>query len=404
MKKGRRAFALTALAACALCLCIFACQPQPYNAPFPAWSAEKARSFNFYPLRWGNKVVLAGRCQRGDCLQCIDLEDGRTEWELSDSAFSGIYYNCTPYLHGSRLLLPIGKELICVGLAEGKIAWRDRKEFSGESHLYGEGSRVYRSYYNYGKQELQIFAFNCKSGANELLFERSYEEGSEVLMRSPKPFRDSSGRRCLLAATAAYHPEKSLASHLFVVDEKGNKVLEHQLYPPNRAGRGATRSPIVAEGKSYWQAGNRVICYDLQQQMECWQTELPRGLLTSRMLKVGDTVYAAAEDEYLYALKAEDGSLAWKSKASGTPSRLHACGSRLFLVGGSDRWLYEWQRQNGELVQRYKLRGGRGAMGRPALIAQDIMLLSDARRWYAFDPSARDTVLRVAKSAPHPQE
>jgi len=41
---------------------------------------------------------------------------------------------------------------------------------------------------------------------------------------------------------------------------------------------------------------------------------------------------------------------------------------------------------------------------RNTLWIQDLMLLSDARRWYAFDPSARDTVLRAAESAPHLQE
>jgi len=356
---------------------------------FPSWRLSRADNFSFYPIVWNSKVILAAHCQKTDCIKCINLKSGKAEWAVSDPSFRNIYYNLVPYIKDKFLYMPVKSQLLCIDMNNGRIVWKVEKKAAGDNRVFGKGEKLYRTYNFVNERRVKIFEFDYARGSHKIIYEQEYEQGTNIIMRSPIPY----SKYNLLFGCAAHHPEKILASDLMILSGD-EEVFSYQIYPPNKDGKGATRIPIVDNGFSYWVAGSTVICFDLHSKKECWRNVLPRGLLTSRMIKVGDLLFIAAENEYLYAVNALSGQIKWKAKISGTPSRIHPVEDKIYLIGGADRALYEIIQQSGEILGRFELKGTTYHLDRTSFISDKLYIISDANYWYTFEPEDRGSILQ----------
>lgn len=364
------------------------------NAPYPNWQIPKAHRFSFYPLYSGKDILLAARCGNRDCIKSINTYDGTTNWEFADRSLHGLFYNAIPFLNDQYVVFPNGKELLCIDLKTGQLQWSKRMPWDGDDRVFGVKNRIYRAYNSNAKHKMLIYEFEIETGNSRLLFERPYEAKALAIMRSPVPINNGQ----LLTAFTSFIPSTKQGSSLYLLSDSV-KVYSHELYPPNKNGIGATKAPLVEGNTSFWIAGRFIICFDLAQRAELWRTELPQGLLTSRLAKNKDNIFAAAEDEWLYAINKSSGKIAWKCKIAGTPSRAHIVQDTLFVVGGADKALYKINAQTGTLIGVYRSRLGPPLIEREASFNTKTATISDGEFWYTFKLSEWDKVLEQAKKA-----
>ena len=161
---------------------------------------------------------------------------------------------------------------------------------------------------------------------------------------------------------------------------------EIKIYPDNQKGDGVTQQAILYDSNSYWVANNQVICINIETQLEIWRTKLPRGMLTSRLFVDENIVYFACENEVLYALKAEDGSILWKCNISGTPGRIHINKDKLYLVGGSDGNLYVIDKIKGKLLFKHQATDfgllKKDFFERTSYAGSDMLILKSSDNWF----------------------
>jgi len=361
------------------------------NAPYPNWQALKAHSFSFYPLRSGQDILLAARCENHDCIKSINTYEGTTNWEFADSSLQGLFYNAIPFLNNQYVVFPNGKELLCIDLSTGQLQWSKRMPWHGDDRVFGTKKKIYRTYNAIAEHKMLIYEFEIETGNSKLLFERPYKAKALAVMRSPVP---TNGQ--LLTAFTSFIPSKKQGSSLYLLSDSV-KVHSHELYPPNKDGIGATKAPLVEGNFSFWVAGRFIICFDLAQRAALWRTELPQGLLTSRLAKNEDNVFAAAEDEWLYAINKSSGKISWKCKTAGTPSRVHVVQDTLFVVGGADKALYKVNAQTGNLIGVYRSRIGASLIEREASFNRKTATISDSKFWYTFKLSEWGKVMELTK-------
>ncbi|MEQ8706985.1 MAG: PQQ-binding-like beta-propeller repeat protein [Phaeodactylibacter sp.] len=359
-----------------------------------SWVVPCSGHFEFYPLNWEQLLILSSSCDSEPCIKAIDLRSGEEAWSLSDTLFKQVYYNFQPYLDERYLVLPVGRELICLSPKTGEILWQSRRSRSGDSHVFGDGQFVYRSYVATSDSAFEWIRFDLDSGRDSLLLMSPVSKASRCLMRSPVPFFD--GRDSgLVSPVIDYEPRGLTESYLLLwKQEQSAAAVRHTIYPDNEQGRGPSLPPVVAGKHSWWVASQDVVSFDLANEKIVWRVTLPHGLLTSRLTLHGDNLFLACEDEKLYAIAASTGKLQWSSPIAGTPGRVFHAPEATYLIGGSDQVLYEIDRHKGQVLDRYAFQGTGRKLRRVAYFGHGVAVLNDGRNWQAVPLTALPTQLR----------
>lgn len=360
-----------------------------------AWALPCSSSFEFYPLRWGPLLILSSECEGVPCIKGVSLRSGQEAWSLSDSLFSQVYYNFQPYLDEDYLVLPIGRELLCLSPESGEVRWRHQHERPGDAHVFGDGRFVYRSYRAPSDSAFEWVRLELTSGRDSLLLTAPVSLASRCLMRSPMPFFD--GRDSgLVSPVIDYTPRGNTQSYLLLWKQgQAGEPLRHTIYPDNSQGVGAALPAVLSGKLSFWVTHRDLTAFDLEAGQELWRISLPHGLLTSRLSKHGECLYLACENERLYAISAADGHIRWSLPNSGTPSRIFHTEDRIFLIGGADQLLYEIDRSKGQILSRYAGKTAERNLRRPAYFSSEAALINDGARWKALPSFALRDSLKV---------
>ena len=326
-----------------------------------------------------------------DCLKAVKVNNGKTVWEWPDrdSMIRKNFYNLTPYLFENILLFPAAKDLIAIDLNTGKTLWHKEKEFSGESHLAGIGSKAVRTYHDVADGFHKVFLIDVDNG-NMKEIERipMLTEGRNHV-RSPFIYSSETEDTICVVSVIEYVPRKITKSYLLFW--KLNDTSFHKkipIYKDNLYGDGVTQQCIADEENSYWVANDEVVCVSVDHQDEIWRSKMSMGMLTSRLIMNGNYLYYACEDENLYALDKKSGSVLWSCKIAGTPGRIFINRDVLFITGGSDGRLYQISKETGELISSEKIAGHdvkKGKYLRRTLFAgQDVLILNDGHSWFGY--------------------
>lgn len=348
------------------------------------WRSVASESAEFYPLLCNEKVILLSDCLGQPCLKAINWKTGEEHWSLKHSTLDQIFYNCIPFLNDSSLVLPLGRELICVNIDNGSIRWKYRDNHAGDVHVFGNETHCYRSYRGQQDTSFRLLQFDLASGIVDTFSKYPVRKASTSILRSPVPvnIEDTS---ILVSSVIDHLPKESTESYLleWPVQFRSNPE-KYPVYKKNKKGLGAALPPVVYGYRSYWVAHNQVLCFDHASKTTCWQKSLPKGILTSRLTRWEDKLYIAIENEILYALDLKNGSVQWQVPISGTPGRLFHTQQDIWLIGGADRLLYRVNRQEQTVSQRYKLSGSNKILQRASLITSDFILISDGEYWHAY--------------------
>lgn len=364
---------------------------KPVSKEARDWCIKASESFNLYPIVHKGLVVLAGKCGNADCLKAVRMDTGAPVWNWldSDSILHKSYYNLKHYIFDDVLLLPIGSRLIAISLADGNTLWQDQRSWPAESFVEGTGSRALRTYYDQENRVARILAFDVYSGVAREIKTFSLPAEGRLSARTPvAAVLDGKDTICI-SSTIHFIPNINTRSRLIFWHLNNPSFQETiEVYPDNLSGDGVTKQGIVDGTRSYWAAGNQVVCIDLENRKELWRDTFPQDMLTSRLLLDNGQLFYACENEVLYALEAENGQIRWQCPIAGTPSRVYVDKGKVFLVGGSDGKLYVIDRNSGRLLFKYQpasLGFENGNSFRRAFYAgDDKLIVTDYKSWRAF--------------------
>jgi hypothetical protein len=116
----------------------------------------------------------------------------------------------------------------------------------------------------------------------------------------------------------------------------------------------ATSPPILYEQKLYYSADRSLICLDLLTGQKLWKKDFPEGFTFSGYIIVEDKIIANNEDTYLYALDPDTGRQLWRTKSSGTSSKMAYLNGVVYFVGGGDGLLHAVDTETGQHLWRIR--------------------------------------------------
>lgn len=364
-----------------LLMTLLSCQEHAQEPLY--WSVPYADECAFYPVAWQGLLVLPSYCGGEPCLRAVNQLDGEEAWRLRNPALRSLFYNSTPYLGGERLVFAAGNQLLAIALSSGKLVWQYTHPRAGDPYIFGDDQYVYRSYPAAGSNGFEIYQFALDDGKAEHIQTLTVRNSASSLVRSPVSMKQQ-GSRLLVSSVVDYLAQKGTNSYLLSWDkDQPAEHHKHEIYPDNAKGYGATLPPLYINRHLYCMAYNELVSYDPFGKAEIWRTTLPRELLTSRLSWYDGLLYAATEDAVLYAIEAKSGEIRWKVDIAGTPSRIFHTKAYLFLVGGSDRLLYQISRDKQQVIATYQSRAAPG-FERIAYISKDIAILSDGQSWHGI--------------------
>ncbi|NBC05662.1 MAG: PQQ-binding-like beta-propeller repeat protein [Bacteroidetes bacterium] len=363
------------------------------------WSVPYAEEYAFYPVAWKQLLVLPSYCEGEPCLQAVNQRDGKEAWRLRHPALRSLFYNSTPYLVGEQLVFAAGQHLLAIAASSGELLWQHTHLRSGDPYLFGDSQHVYRSYPAATNKGFEVYQFALDNGQAEHIQTIPVRNSTSSLARSPVCV-DQPGSSLLVSSVVDYLPQGGTESYLLSWrKEQPLEQHKHEVYPNNSKGYGATLPPLYVNNHLYGMAYNEVFGYDPFRKTEIWRTALPRELLTSRLSWHDGYLYAATEDAVLYVLDAVHGEKKWEVDIAGTPSRIFHTKDGIFLIGGSDRLLYQVSRDKQQVIAIYQNQEATG-FERVAYISKDIAVLSDGKRWHGIPlGSLADSLVLRSSSA-----
>jgi hypothetical protein len=358
------------------------CSPTP-KAGYRPWTDYASPTFEFYPIRIANQLIIPSYCVDKACIKSVDLFTGKENWAVSNPVFEKIFYNFQPYSDSSVLVLPIGNTTICIDVKNGEVLWVDEHPTSGDSNMFGDGTYAYRTFPSLSDTSFHVLQFDLYSGRKEKIMTYKVNNASSSMMRSPQPIVIS-GDTTLITSVIDHVPLKNTESYILKWRKKDEKkIVKHEVYPRNKKGVGASLPPLVINNKSYWVSHTDIVKYNNITEQEVWRIKLPRGLLTSRLAVHEGTLYAACENEKLYAISIDEGSIKWELGIAGTPSRLFCVEDNLYLIGGSDRLLYNIDINSESLKGKYRFKDQQITLHRASFFTEQLAVLTDGKFWYS---------------------
>lgn len=355
------------------------------SIPNRAWKIHASKAFEFYPVLLGDLVLIPSSCNHIACIKAVDWRTGEVKWTYANDHLKSFYYNSMMYASVSNLLIPLKKDLICINTENGCERWQYSNTLSGDFNVFGADDIVYRSYPDPRSDTLyNTLSFNIKNGKILKKYIHSIRSAPTSIFRSPT-IAHIHDEVVLLSSVVDYLPAHSTYSFIESWHRDGDFASERtKVYKENKEGLGLTLPLVVDNDMSFGIAHREVFCYDIPHDSIVWRTILPKGILTSRVSLYNDTLFIACEDEMLYSFSTSDGEILNKTKVAGTPSRLFHTTNDIWIVGGSDRLLYQLDRSTMSIINKYNFRSNQKVLHRTALITANFALLTDGNFWYSY--------------------
>jgi len=320
-----------------------------------AWRLNVAPSSqqfeSIYPIIAGDDVLCSAYQERNLVFFCCGLKDGALRWRFSDTTLHDApYYNLKAISLQNQFVLPLGNTILTLRKKDGKPVWCLDIKNNAEQFLEQVGQNSFLQARNdWTTRSSSVLRINVESGKVDTLFQRAWPDSCKLLIRTPAVLPNGN---LIYSSIALNTVTRSTKAFWYLLDGRDFKLLKSGMaYPDNAEGLGVTKQPIVVGDKAILCASDQLFCLDGQGQ-EQWRVKMPRDMLSSVPLFYQDALFCAMEDGFLYKINVSTGVTQWKSKASGTPSRMEVFGPQIFLVGGGDGLLYTFDIQDGRMIRK----------------------------------------------------
>ncbi|MFP4096219.1 MAG: PQQ-binding-like beta-propeller repeat protein [Cyclobacteriaceae bacterium] len=315
----------------------------------------------------GNALFAAQReGKEGNSLVMLSGTSGEILWEFDDffETQKSFFSIRNLYHQDGHLVFQDGRQFYHLDLATGNILQKEEKNYEatrlrGMDELYLVSNKFELA--DDGLFEGSIIAGNVITMENEPLITPSYSRehlsinNAVGLVGSATPFRDdSSGDMLITYDYSDVVEDGGINTYIGLYNfSKREHIYEQQPLALGIDSYGSS-IPAVYEDKVYYAPGRTIVCLDLYSGEQIWKKSFPEGFTFSGFILAEDKIIANNEDTYLYALDPDTGRQLWKTKSSGTSSRMTHMNGVVYYTGGGDGLLHAVEVETGKHLWRLR--------------------------------------------------
>lgn len=321
-----------------------------------------------YPIFFkGNPIIPMTNGTSGRLLAMIDPTDGKTLWQWDDRFVQETeriligrhhqYENVMVYTMGSRVY--------GINLESGQTQWRSRNNLN-------------RSFYSrvYGKED-DFFMFGRSDAFPDtidqtVVFKGNIHTGKYEEYIIPKFTMDYIGPGNRIGDVTAVAPftfeskdylaviwqepffEFDWHTYLSLWDIQREDWAYDKIIVNNeiRWNGVLLNPPVIYQDRIYMSVGNFLACHELKTGRQLWIKRFSGEIFFSNFLIEEDMLIAQNEDQFVYCLDPLTGFERWKTKGSGTSSKMSYLNGVVYFNGGASSRLHAIDIRSGKTVWR----------------------------------------------------
>ena len=330
---------------------------------------EVSNNFMFKPsIIYKNGVLIRVQKNTTDLLQFVDLNDGSIKWRWGDyiekHEFHGVNY---PFLNANKLTWQADYCNYQINLEDGKTVWKNSSSENYQyvssgienlfftSHLVNRNAPIELGGYvvamdnNTGKSIFKIkptYDTIGKGSPNDCNW--SYE-GFAV------PFRKNDSIYNLIKFNdPPLGCAKARAEWLGLYNYTAKEWVYKRKKLKNNDITAITPHPsVIYKDKVYHSNIDNFTCHNLMTGEKAWETSLPSQgnyFQSAGILVENDKVYANSDNGQLFCLNANNGSMLWQIRSSGSSTPLSILNGIIYFVGGGDGKLHAVDAETGNYL------------------------------------------------------
>lgn len=260
----------------------------------PIWTFHAGGRIEATPVVGGGKLFIADAKGR---VHCVDLEDGAERWQTEIAGVSTARLLYDKDADGERVIVPTGdNKLHALDAATGNELWTYRREPPADLTVYGTASPVKVTtangpLYVAGFSDGYLVAIKPSNGTSQW----------EAKLVSGGRFRDVDGA---VVQSGDFLYAAAFNDDLFQLDAATGKIRWAS------APGGATGIAFGGGKLVHGVETGDVLARDPADGRELWRWHLPAGVPTTPVIS-GDYVFVASSSRAFYALRLDNGSVAW---------------------------------------------------------------------------------------------
>ncbi len=292
---------------------------------------------------FGNSVIWHGWYNTQPKIIARDKNTGQIQWQWNDTFDSRrLAINGQIYVANNILLFRDGGRLYTVDVSSGKTIWRTRVNaaFVG-ADVQGIGNTIF-----FSASQVQGFSADALSGnVREILSVRP-DKGAFLWTVQPCTYNNDT----LLVVPFVISPavgKDSAAFLLFNITQ--NKVLYTQSVLDTTQFQ-AFYGIIIQNNKIFMAENRSILCCDLLTGKQLWRQDFPGDFLFSHIALADGKIIGNCENQYMYALDPDNGTILWTERTSGTSSRPFVMNSVIYFTGGGDGLLHALDAATGKHI------------------------------------------------------
>lgn len=319
-----------------------------------------------YPIYYkGNPIIPMTNGNTGRLLAMIDHENGETFWEWDDRfvpeseqieiSRSHQFENLMVYTMGSRVY--------SINLESGQTHWRSRNnlERSFWSHVYGKDSDFYLSgrsdAFPDSVDQRVVFKGDMNTGYYEEYLIPNFTidyffPGNRIGSVTASVPVKIDGSEYLAVVWQEPFFEFNWQSYLGLWDiENEVWVYEKAKINPEKSFNGILLNPpVVYQDKIYLAVGFELACHDIRTGVQQWRRKFEGEIFFSNFLIEEGKLVVNNEDQNIYCYEPISGNLLWKTKGSGTSSKMSYLNGVVYFNGGASGKLHAIDIRSGKTV------------------------------------------------------
>jgi outer membrane protein assembly factor BamB len=293
-------------------------------------------------------------------LAMIDSDNGDILWQWDDRFQPETEYMDICYYHKYNNLFTYqkGTRSYCINLDNGTTHWKQMREISYTNKINSFGSDHYFNYgpitNNNGYTEFIAFKGNVNTG--ELVdylsanFSFDYVSPSNLAGSTSYIIEIPNSDNLLVNYTEPLLNSEVNSFLGLYNSETEEWIYERKLMASPAQNTSVFTPPKIYNDKIYANVGNYIVCHDLDTGEQLWSKSFTGDFMFSGFIIEDNKLIGCCENETLYCLNPETGSIIWQTAGSGTSSRLAYLNGIVYFSGGGDGKLHGVDVTSGETV------------------------------------------------------
>lgn len=312
-----------------------------------------------------NPIIPMTNGKSGRLLAMIENGTGETIWEWDDRFVPNTEEINIGHYHqyNNSLVYSMGSRVYGINLESGQTHWksRNRLDRSFYTNVYGKDT----DFYMFGRSDafpdsvdqMIVFKGNIESGHYQEYLAPNFTmdyffPGNRIGNVTAVAPLQLDGREYLAVVWQEPFFEFNWQSYLGLWDIDNEVwVYEKAIINPEKGFNGILLNPpVVYQDKIYLAVGFELACHDIRTGVQQWRRKFDGEIFFSNFLIEEGKLVVNNEDQNIYCYEPISGNLLWKTKGSGTSSKMSYLNGVVYFNGGASGKLHAVDIRSGKTV------------------------------------------------------